>query len=171
MPRPKKETLKKRKDGRYRCKYQGIQFYADSPEEALALRKQYKEDQEKGFKRQKVSDYALPWLKRTYPAVADSTYAGLAIHLQHLTDQIGEKMISEVIPSDIKEIYSTHYKTLSNSYIRSAKQLYCSLFDSAMADGLCRFNPAREKAAKPHTGKKPKERILSKQERTWIETL
>ena len=76
-----------------------------------------------------------------------------------------------MIPSNIKDVYAKHYKNLSNSYIRSAKQLYCSLFDSAMADGLCRFNPAREKAAKPHTGKKAKERILTKQERIWIETL
>ena len=171
MPRQKKITLKKRKDGRYRCKYKDQQFYGNSPEEADALRQQYIDDLKKGFKRKKVHEYALPWLKRTYPAVAESTYTGLAIHLQHLIDEIGEMQVSEVVPSNIKEVYSKHYKNLSNSYIRSAKQLYCSLFDSAMADGLCRFNPAREKAAKPHSGKKPKERILSKQERTWIETL
>ena len=171
MPRQKKITLKKRKDGRYRCKYKDQQFYGNSPEEADALRQQYIDDEKKGFKRQKVHEYALPWLKRTYPAVAESTYTGLAIHLQHLIDEIGEMQVSEVVPSNIKEVYAKHYKNLSNSYIRSAKQLYCSLFDSAMADGLCRFNPAREKAAKPHSGKKPKERILSKQERTWIETL
>lgn len=171
MPRAKKPTLKQRKDGRYRCRYHDQQFYGNSPEEAFALRQQYIDDLNKGFKRQKVKDYALPWLKRSFPAVADSTYTGLAIHLQHLIDEIGEKQISEVIPSDIKEIYSKHYRNLSNSYIRSAKQLYCSLFDSAMADGICRFNPAREKSAKPHTGKKPKERILTKQERTYIETL
>ena len=171
MPRQKKITLKKRKDGRYRCKYKDQQFYGNSPEEADALRQQYIDDLKKGFKRKKVHEYALPWLKRTYPAVVDSTYTGLAIHLQHLIDEIGDMQVSEVVPSNIKEVYAKHYKNLSNSYIRSAKQLYCSLFDSAMADGLCRFNPAREKAAKPHSGKKPKERILSKQERTWIETL
>ena len=171
MPRQKKITLKKRKDGRYRCKYKDQQFYGNSPEEADARRQQYIDDEKKGFKRQKVHEYALPWLKRTYPAVAESTYTGLAIHLQHLIDEIGEMQVSEVVPSNIKEVYAKHYKNLSNSYIRSAKQLYCSLFDSAMADGLCRFNPAREKAAKPHSGKKPKERILSKQEREWIETL
>ena len=40
-----------------------------------------------------------------------------------------------------------------------------------MADGLCRFNPARDKSAKPQKGKKPKERILTPQQRIWIETL
>ena len=76
-----------------------------------------------------------------------------------------------MIPSDIKQVYANQYAGLSNSYIRAAKQLYCALFDSAQADGLIRFNPARDKSAKPHTGKKPKERKLSKQERIWIETL
>ena len=174
MPREKKPTLKKRKDGRFRCVYHGLQFYGDTPEEAFAAREEYKQNEKAGFSKKKtVSEYGLPWLKRSYPkgSVSDSTYAGLAIHLQHLIDQIGDKQLSEVIPSDIKQVYADQYAGLSNSYIRSGKQLFCALFDAAQADGLIRFNPARHKAAKPHTGKKPKERILTKQEREYIETL
>jgi integrase len=172
MPRQKKPTLKIRKDGRYKCVYHGIQFYGSSPEEAFALRDEYKRRELAGtLQQQTVTDYALPWLKRTYPGVADSTYTGLAIHLQHLIDRIGSKKLSDVLPSDIKDIYATEYKGLSNSYIRSAKQLYCSLFDSAQADRLITFNPAREKAARPHRGTKPKERILSQDQRRYIETL
>ena len=172
MPRKKKEHLKKRKDGRYCCKYKGIAFYSYvSDEEALSIRDEYIANEQRGFSRQTVSDYALPWIKRSYPAVKDSTYEKLAIHLQHLIDEIGNKQISEVKPSDIKSVYANRYKDLSNSYIRSGKQLFCALFDSAQADGLISFNPAREKSAKPHKGNKPKERILSKQERHWIETL
>lgn len=170
MPREKKPTLKKRKDGRYRCKYHDIAFYGSTPEEAFALRDEYKRRENTGFRRQTVTDYSLPWLKRSFPSVADSTYTGLAIHLQHLIDSIGKKLISEVVPSDIKQVYSDHYSGLSNSYIRAAKQLYCSLFDSAQADGLISFNPARDKSAKPSRGNKPKERILSKQERIYIES-
>ena len=119
MPRAKKPHLKRRKDGRFCCKYHGIPFYSyESDEAALALRQQYIDEEKKGFKRQKVSDYALPWLKRSFPAVADSTYTGLAIHLQHLIDEIGNKQVSEVIPSNIKDVYAKHYKNLSNSYIR-----------------------------------------------------
>ena len=172
MPREKKPTLKRRKDGRYRCVYHGLQFYGNSPEEAFAAREEYKQNEQAGFsKRKTVSEYALPWLKRSYPSVRDSTYTGLAIHLQHLVDQIGDKPLSEVIPSDIKQVYADQYAGLSNSYIRSAKQLYCALFDSALADRLISYNPAREKSAKPHAGKKPKERILTRQEREYIETL
>lgn len=171
MPREKKPTLKKRKDGRYKCKWHDMQFYGSTPEEAFALREAYKASIESGIRDQTVADYALPWLKRAYPAVADSTYTGLAIHLQHLIDAIGNKQLSEVLPSDIKQVYSTQYASLSNSYIKSAKQLYCSLFDSAQADNLIRYNPARDKTAKPHKGNKPKERVLTAQQREWIETL
>lgn len=174
MPRAKKQTLKKRKDGRYRCVYHGIQFYGSTPEEAFAERDAFKASARKGFSgRSSVSEYALPWLKRSYPkgTVSDQTYTGLAIHLQHLVDCIGEKPLADVIPSDLKDVYASEYAERSASYIRAAKQLYCALFDAAQADGLIRYNPARDKAARPHTGKKPKERKLSKQERAWIESM
>ena len=74
-------------------------------------------------------------------------------------------------PSDIKDVYSTQYKNLSNSYIKAAKQLYCSLFDSAVADGYMKYNPARDKTARPHKGKKVKEMSLTKRQREWINTL
>lgn len=171
MPREKKPTLKRRKDGRYRCKYHDISFYGSTPEEAFAKRDEYKQLERTGFHRASVSEYALPWLKRSYPSVSDSTYTGLAIHLQHLVDIIGNKRISDIVPSDLKEVYSFYYKGLSNSYIKGAKQLYCALFDSALADGLISFNPARDKSAKPHKGSEPKKRILTYQQRAWIETL
>ena len=172
MPRAVKQVLEERADGRYRCKYKGKEFYGWSSDEALKARQDYIDSLGKEYITPKtVSEYAIPWLKRTYPAVKSSTKTGLAIHLQHLIDAIGDKKIAEVLPSDIKQVYSDHYKDLSNTYILSAKQLYCSLFDSALADGLCRFNPARDKSAKPHRGKKPQERVLSPEERQWITTL
>lgn len=171
MPREKKNKI--RKDKRFRRVYHGIPFYSRiSDDDAKAKRDEYIRNEQRGFtKRLSVEDYALPWLKRSYPSVRDSTYTGLAIHLQHLIDQIGKKQLSDVIPSDIKQIYADQYTGLSNSYIRAAKQLYCALFDSAQADGMIRFNPARDKSAKPPAGKRVKERKLTKQERIWIETL
>ena len=172
MPREKKQKLKKRADGRYRCRYKGIEFYSTDPDEALKQREEYKQNEKAGLIRQaSVIDYALPWLKRTYPNVAKSTKTGLAIHLQHLIDEIGNKQISAVIPSDIKGVYASQYKNCSNSYLKSAKQLFCALFDAAVADGLCRSNPARDRTAKPHKGSAPKTRPITVQEREWIETL
>ena len=171
MPREKKQHLKKRKDGRYRCRYKGIEFYSTDPDDCLAQREEYKRNESAGLIRQaSVSDYALPWLKRSFPTVADTTYTGLAIHLQHLIDEIGDKKISAVIPSDIKGVYSRQYAGVSNSYLKAARQLFSSLFDSAVADGLIRANPARDKTAKPHKGKTGKHRPITEQERQWIET-
>jgi len=173
MPRQKKPQVKRRKDGRFLVKYKGQFFYStDSSDDAYAQRDEYIRQHEAGLIRKAtVADYALPWIERAYPDVAKSTYNQLTIHLQHLIDDIGGKQLAEVLPSDVKNVYSTQYKGLSGSYIRAAKQLYCALFDSAVADGYCRSNPARDKTAKPQKGKKPKERVLTKQQRIWIETL
>ena len=172
MPRKKKEHLKRRKDGRFRCVWHGMAFYSyDSAEDAIAKRDEYREMVEHGFRRQTVQEYALPWLKRSYPSVAKSTYRELAIHLQHLIDAIGEKLLFDVLPSDIKQIYSDQYAACSATYIAKAKQVYCDLFDAALADHLITFNPARDRTAKPHKGNAAKPRILTKQQRTYIETL
>ena len=172
MPRQKKPQLKKRSDGRYRVRYHGHEFYSQSHDEALAMREEYIRLEKAGLIRNAtVSDYAIPWLKRSFPTVADSTYTGLAIHLQHLIDEIGSKTISEVVPSDIKNVYSRQYGNCSNSYLKAARQLFSSMFDAAVADGLCRSNPARDKTAKPHKGSLPQNRPITPQEREWILTL
>ena len=172
MPREKKPQVKRRKDGRFLVKYKGQFFYSPiSSDDAYAQRDEYKRQQELGIvKNVTVAEYGLPWLKRTYPKVADSTKAGLAIHLQHLIDEIGKKQISKVVPSDIKNVYSNQYKDCSNSYLKAAKQLFSALFDSAVADGLCRSNPARDRTAKPHKGNDVKTRPITPQEREWINT-
>ena len=118
-----------------------------------------------------VKGYAESWLARSHPDIAPSTMQGLKTHLAKLTDAIGNLPVSDVKPSDIKEIFSTKYNGLSNSYIKAAKQLYCAVFDSAVADGLIMTNPARDRTAKPHKGTKGGHRSITEQERQWILTL
>ena len=172
MPRAKKQKLKKRPDGRYACRYHNQWFYSYDHDDCLLQRERFIAQLKRGanatyFTRQ----YAENWLERCYPNIAPSTKKGLKIHLKTLTNAIGDLPIADVKPSDIKAIYSTHYKGLSNSYIKAAKQLYCSLFDSAVADGYITANPARDRTAKPHKGKSGGHRAITKQERQWIETL
>lgn len=173
MPRPKKERITKRKDKRFLARYHGKCFYSRiSSEDAIAKRNAYKKAVEAGFlPMQTVAEYSLPWIERSFPNVARSTYAGLAVHLQHLINEIGNRQIASIVPSDIKQVYTNQYRDCSASYLKSARQLFCSLFDSAVADGLCRSNPARDKTAKPHAGKRPKTRPITSQEREWINTL
>lgn len=173
MPRQKKQILKQRKDGRYCCKYKGIQFMGATSDEALEARQQYIDGLKYGthISQQYIGAYALPWLKRTKVGVSFHTYNSAAILLEKLLKHIGNKRFDEIVPSDIKTIYSIEFDGMSNEYIRKAAMLYRSLFDAALADGLCRFNPAREKSAKPHKGTIGGHRSITPQERQWINTL
>ena len=172
MPREKKQRLKKRADGRYACRYKGQWFYSFDQDDCLQQREDYKKAEKQGrIMPYFLQEYALRWLDRTYPDVAPSTLGGYRRHVQKLINVIGDLPVSQVKPSDLKEVYTHEYRKLSNSYIKSARQIYCSLFDSAVADGLILSNPARDRTAKPHTGTDGGHRAITEQERTWIETL
>lgn len=174
MPKVKKQVLKKRKDGRFACRYKDQWFYsAISSDDALQQREQYIRQERNGDYRNKmvtVFDYGIKWIKIAYPNVTDSTFRGLSIHLQHLVNRLGNVSICDVKPLQIKEVYSLEYQNASNSYLKAAKQLFCALFDSALADGLCKINPARQKAAQPHKGTEGGYRAITEQEREWINT-
>lgn len=172
MPREKKQRLKKRADGYYVCRYKDQWFYSLDEDDALEQRREYKRLEKLQIGAiPTVKEFAEKWIDRAYPSAAKTTKAGLKIHLRKLTDSIGELLLTEVKPSNIKAIYSEKYLGLSHSYIQGAKQLYCALFDSATADGYIRTNPARDKTAKPHNGTTGSHRQITEEERTWINTL
>ena len=172
MPRQKKQHLKKRADGYYVCRYKNQWFYSLDEDECLKLREEYKRLEKQALLSvPTVKEFADRWIGRAYPSVAQTTKAQLKIHLNKLTDAIGNRLLTEVKPSDIKQIYSDRYLGLSKSYISVGKQLFCSMFDSAVADGYLRVNPARDKTAKPHRGTTGSHRQITPEERAWIETL
>lgn len=175
MPRQKKQHLKRRPDGRFACRYKNLWFYGDTEEDALSQREAYKEAEKRGEFNEPscptLAEYALKWLPRAKPTVANGTYHESKILLSKLLDAHGNKEIKDILPSDIKDVYSTRFSGLSDSYIHSAKQLYLGLFDAAVADGYCRRNPASEKSAQPHKGTTGGHRAITPQERKWIDTL
>lgn len=172
MPRVKKQRLKRRSDGYYVCRYKDQWFYSLDEADCLAQRDLYKQlEKEQLSAIPTVQKYSEKWLDRAYPSVAKTTRAGLEIHLRKLTDAVGDRLLTEIRPSDIKDVYSSRYLGLSASYIKGAKQLYCALFDAAVADGYLRTNPARDKTARPHRGTVGGHRQITLEERCWIETL
>lgn len=172
MPREKKQRLKKRSDGYYVCRYKDQWFYSQDHDDALAQREEYKRLEKQALLSvPTVSEFAEKWIDRAYPSVTATTKTGLKIHLKKLTDSIGERLITDIKPSDIKAIYGEKYLGMSNSYIKAGKQLFCALFDSAVADGYLRANPARDRTAKPHKGTEHSHRAITDQEREWILTL
>lgn len=174
MPRQKRQKLKQRADGRFRCMYHGIPFYGYSSDEALDARDEYKRQEQAGeyrLKNQTVKEYAESWLPRQKVGVSFKTMQEAKGLITKLTKAIGDLYIKEVLPSDIKNVYSTNFQGMSDSYIRAGAQLYRAMFDAAAEDGYCRTNPARQKSAKPHKGTTPESRAITEQERYWIENL
>lgn len=174
MPRPKKQHLKQRADGRFVCRYKSKYFMGCTEDEALAAREDYKRQEAAGeYKRQHptVKDYADDWLKREKAGTSEQTRREAKILLKKLTDQIGDLYTDDVRPSDIKTVYVDQFAGRSDSYIKSAAQLYRALFDAIHEDGHCKTNPARQKSSKPPAGYTGGHRAITSQEREWIETL
>jgi integrase len=172
MPRERKPKLKKRPDGRYACRYHNQWFYSYDHDDCLRQREEFKTAEKHGrIAVYFVSEYAKQWLFRSHPNITPSTMQGLQTHMKKLIDGVGDLPVSDVKPSDITSVFSSYYNGLSNSYIKAGKQLFCSMFDSAVADGLILSNPARDRTAKPHTGTKGGHRSITPQERQWILTL
>lgn len=172
MPREKKQRLKKRPDGRYACRYHDQWFYSYDHDDCLRQREEFKQAEKRGrIAVYFVSEYAKKWIDRAYPNPNRSTLEGVKTHVQHLINVCGHLPVSGVKPSDIKEVYSSEYATFSNSYILAGKQVFCAVFDSAVADGLILSNPARDRTAKPHKGTYGGHRSITPQEREWILTL
>lgn len=174
MPRPKKQKLKQRPDGRFACRYKDLWFYGASSDEALDARDEYKRREAAGEPdpaRTTVREYAARWLPIARAGVARSTYNESVAQMEKLLADLGDELLSAVKPTQIKGVFSEHFLGYSNSYIKGSRALYAGLFDAAVADGLCKSNPVRNKAAAPHKGTFGGHRAITPQERAWIETL
>lgn len=156
MPR---QTLKQRKDGRYKCVYKGVQFYGDTQSEALAARDAYK--RQEGQKKPQdvtVMAYVLRWLPAYHDRVNRACYNQYASMLEGFCGFIGPNTpISSVTKTDITEYYNT-LAWRSSSYNAKIKTLLRSLFADAVDDGLISFSPARE--ARPPKGTSGSHRAL-----------
>lgn len=167
MSRPKAPHLTKRKDGRYKATYKGVQFMGRSEEEALKKRQEYIEAEIRGELLNRdgitVFSYASEWLPVHKASVSRNTYNAYAGYLDKLVSKIGSLPMKEVTPTDIKGVYN-EYLGASDSAVRKARMLYVDLWDCAIEDGIVKSNPCRSKAAKPHKGSSGSHRALSEEE-------
>lgn len=115
-----------------------------------------------------VRDYAFTWLERSYPNPNPKTYDSIRRHVRKLAEEVGGLPVSDVKPSDIKAIYSARYADVSHEYIKQAKTVFTGVFDAAVADGIIRSNPVRDRAARPHKGTTGGHRAITDTEREWI---
>lgn len=175
MPRPKKQKLKRRKDGRYVAIYKGKPFYGSSSDEALAAREQFKQLEMNTLADAVLSppleSYAKKWLQSYNPNVSFTTMVKIKLTIQKLIDKYGYYRLDEIKPADLKNLYTDAFSGCSDCYIKTAAALYRTFFDSAVDEGYCKINPARAKSANPHRGKIGSHRAITDEERKWIETL
>lgn len=167
MPRPKKQVLKQRADGRFCCRYHGMQFMGNSSDEALAAREEYKRLEAQGIAAQAqgptVREYAMKWLPLHKSGVSDKCYNDYAKQLEALFPVMGMKRLQDVTVDDAAAVWQ-HYKGYSASTVKRSRMLYVALFDAAIENDLCRKNPFRGKFAQPPKAPAGTHRALTDEE-------
>lgn len=153
MPR---QTLKKRPDGRYVCKYKGFSFYGRTQSEALAAREEYKKQEKYGRKpREKYTfaEYAAEWLPTYKSEVTVKVYDDYAARLNKIASILPKIEMRLITPSDIQRLYNA----LSPEYSDGMRKKYAmttkAVFRAALGDGLVVRNPCENiKPAKGDSG-------------------
>ena len=168
MPRPKKQVLKQRADGRYCCKYKGIQFMGASSDEALALRDEYKRQEKSGAfasDNQMFSEYATKWIKAYKSHLTTGPYNTHVRMLNRWMDEIGNKQMKEYTQTDVSTFYQL-FSGMSASTIHAARDTVKGVFRAALADGIIQRDPSA--TVDPPKGVKGTHREISAEERALI---
>lgn len=168
MPRVKKQVLTQRSDGRYRCKYKGLEFYGNTSDEALAAREEYKRQEQRGVIPHEVltfGEYGERWLKAYKSHLTTAPYNTHVRMINHFMDTVGNLPLSDVTPTDVSTFYQ-EFAGKSFSTIRSARDTVKGIFKAALADGLINKDPT---AGVPSPrGEKGTHREITQQERSLI---
>ena len=163
------EKLKRRPDGRFRCKYKDKYFYGDTAREALNARDQYKDLIKAGLRsnsgKMTVREYSGIWLPTHRSGCRKDTYNSYASYLDRVNDVIGDMPVIQVTPTDIKSVYNI-FNGMSDSTITKVKMLVFSMFKFAVMDGYARSNPCESVA--PDKGYSGTHRAITDEERKWI---
>lgn len=167
MPR---QTLKQRPDGRFRCKYKGLEFYGSTQSEALAAREAYKRQEESGLRREAagvtVQQYVSRWLPAYRSQSNPAAYNQYVNILERFCSFVGQDVpLQSITKTDIAEYYNS-LSELSHSYISKAKGLIRAFFSDAVDDRVIPSDPAR--SVKPPAGTTGTHRALEPWERQLV---
>lgn len=167
MPR---KTYKRRADGRYRIKHDGVPFYSSvggTIAEVQAQIRQYEIDKANGLRAEAgdvtVLEYAAKWLPIHRHETSTKAYNGYASMLNRFVEHCGEQMrMRDVTKSDIKDFYNSLEK-YSASHIKKHVQTISAMFRDAVEDGVIQRSPcynvnAPEGTAGTHRPLEPWER-------------
>ncbi len=141
MPR---QTLTKREDGRYKCKYGSKQFYGRTQAEALKKRDAWILAEQAGLNHQadgiSFREYSLNWV-RVYRADAGAPQQKQYMNMMEaFADHLPKKAMKDITATDIQS-FCNLLTTYSNSYISKFMTTLRGVFKSAFADGILLRNP------------------------------
>lgn len=167
MPR---QTLKKRSDGRYVCKYHGKSFYGKTQGEALAARDEYKRGLEYTHEpppeRLVFADYAIKWIQTYKAGCREATFNQYATYLNRASEALPDVPMSEITPSDVQKVYNAVLKGMGEWSIKKFCMVLTACFESAFNDGIIPRNPCNK--AKRPKGKAGTHRAIEPWERDLI---
>lgn len=167
MPR---QTLKKRADGRYVCKYHGISFYGRTQGEALAARDAYKKDgcTQAPVEKTTFADYAIRWLYTYKANVKHQTFLQYARYLDRARDLLPDGAMSEITPSDIQHMYNAALQDMGGWSINKFTTVIRSCFEGAFNDQVISRNPCRATSVNKPTGNIGSHRAIEPWERQLV---
>ena len=168
MPRQKKQHLKRRKDGRFACRYKELWFYGETEDEALQAREEYKDAEKRGeLSRQQeyFGAYSMRWLEAYKAHLTTGPYNTHVRNLNKWLEIIGDKRMDEYTPTDVSQFYQ-HFAKMSASTIHSTRDTIKGVFKAALADGLITRDPSA--TVTPPKGSKGTHRAITAEERQLI---
>lgn len=138
-----RQTLKKRPDGRYVCKYKGFSFYGRTQSEALAAREEYKKQEKYGRKpREKYTfaEYAAEWLPTYKSEVTINVYDAYVSRLNQIASILPQTEMRLITPSDIQRLYNA-FSDRGEGTRRKIAESTRAVFRAAKNDGIVAISP------------------------------
>lgn len=138
-----RQTLKKRPDGRYVCKYKGFSFYGRTQSEALAAREEYKKQEKYGRKpREKYTfaEYAAEWLPTYKSEVTINVYDAYVSRLNQIASILPQTEMRLITPSDIQRLYNA-FADRGEGTRRKIAEATRAVFRAAKNDGIVAISP------------------------------
>lgn len=153
MPRA---SIKVRKDGRYKVKYKGIQFYGSTQSEAMAKRAEYIRLEQAGYNptvhEYIFSEWVGKWLAAYKSGCQTKQYNQHVVMMQYAITFMKDPPVKNITSADVATLY-TSIGGKSKSYITKFTADVKSCLQAAVRDGIIIRNPA-DGLAKPdgHAG-------------------
>lgn len=171
MPKPKKQHLKQRSDGRFVCVYNGIFFYGKTEAECLEKREAYiKQESERNIlpMYKIVERYAAEWVNVYKSHLTTASYNSVVRTLKRFCAEHGTRLMTSITPMDIQAFYN-EYEDMSQSSINSMRDTIRGMFRAAVADRVIQFDPTSK--AKLPKGTKGSHRAITQHERDLIHSV